>query len=94
MGVQKGSGIVLKLQAHHCLQTLNRKRRRKHPRHRHPLDGTDTQRSQLKNHFEGLGSQSTYTLIQFIRDIMVLGQEDVIKKVEKLVPQLTKICSH
>lgn len=25
---------------------------------------------------------------------MVLGQEDILKKVEKLVPQLTKICSH
>ncbi len=32
--------------------------------------------------------------MQFVRDIMVLGQEDVVKRVEKLIPQLTKICSH
>ena len=32
--------------------------------------------------------------IKFVRDIMVLGQEDVVKRVEKLIPQLTKICSH
>lgn len=25
---------------------------------------------------------------------MVLGQEDIVKRVEKLIPSLTKICSH
>ena len=32
--------------------------------------------------------------IKFIRDIMVLGQEDIVRKVEKLIPQFTKVCSH
>ena len=92
--VPEGSVILLKLQAQQQFQARDREGRVKYAGHGDPLDRAHPFRPHREDHQQGPRTSRIRPPTQFIRDLMVLGQEDILKRVEKLIPQLTKICSH